>query len=95
MAKRVERRAKDQFHIYTFSLSTERDTVQHWNGYGGGLNGPDPNDPYVAVGFDAKALFYPLELSPEEPPIYMINTVSGDIAADSWRDIGQLKLVKR
>ena len=84
LAKRVERRAKDQFHIYTFSLSTERDTVQHWNGYGGGLNvRPDPNDPYVAVGFDAKALFYPLQLSPEEPPIYMINTVSGDIAADS------------
>lgn len=35
LAKRVTQRPKNQFHNYVFSLSTERDTVQHWNGYGG------------------------------------------------------------
>jgi hypothetical protein len=83
LAERAVHRFKRQFHVYSFSLSTERDTVQHWNGYGGGLHTrPIPDDPHVAIGFDAKALFYPLELSSEKPPIYVINTVSGDDAAD-------------
>jgi hypothetical protein len=84
LAKRALRRFKKRFHIYAFSLSTERDTVQHWNGYGGGLHANlNPDDPYVAIGFDATALFCPLEMSSDEPPIYAINTVSGDDAADT------------
>jgi hypothetical protein len=84
LVKRAQRRFKKQFHIYAFSLSTEHDTVQHWHGYGGGLYvNPKPDDPYVAVGFDATALFHPLELSSDEPPIYAINTVSGDEFADT------------
>jgi hypothetical protein len=82
LAERLSKRPSDRFHVYAFSLSTERDTVQHWNGYGGGLHvRPDPRDPHVAIGFDATALFHPIELSSERQPIYAINTVSGDDAA--------------
>jgi hypothetical protein len=93
LVKRALRRFKNRFHIYALSLSTEHDTVQHWNGYGGGLRvSLNPDDPYVAIGFDAPALFYPLELSSEEePPIYVINTVSGDDAADTLVQYWALK----
>ena len=84
LVKQAHRRLKKRFHIYAFSLTTEHDTVQHWNGYGGGLHScVDPDDPYIAIGFDSTALFYPLQLSSEQPPIYCINTVSGDDAADA------------
>lgn len=95
LAKRVLRRFKNHFHIYAFSLSTERDTVQHWNGYGGGLHTSlIPDDPYVAIGFDAAALFHPLDLSSEKPPIYTINTVSGDDAADTLAQYWAIKTRK-
>lgn len=52
------------FHVYGFCLSEHRDTAQHWNAYGGGLHTvPKAQDPYVAIGFDAQALFQPLEIT--------------------------------
>jgi hypothetical protein len=83
IADSAVQRFKSTFHIFAFCLSNERDTVQHWNGYGGGLhNIPVSDDPYVAVGFDAQSLFYPIELSDEATNVYVINTVNGDDSAD-------------
>jgi hypothetical protein len=83
VADSATQRFKSTFHVFAFCLSAERDTVQHWNGYGGGLhNIPMGADPYVAVGFDAQSLFYPVELSSEAPNVYVINTVNGDDSAD-------------
>ena len=71
------------FHTYAFCLSDKGDTVQHWNEYGGGLSTiPVSDDPTVAMGFAGESLFHPLELSSKEPPIFLINTVSGDEAID-------------
>lgn len=89
LAKRAKLRFKKERHAYAFSFSEERDTVQHWNGYGGGLhNTPDTDDPYVAIGFDATALAWPHELSPTDFPIllFSVATVDGhaDRLADYW-----------
>jgi hypothetical protein len=82
-AKMAAERFLSDFHVYAFSLSTERDTVVHWDGYGGGLrNLPVADDPYVSIGLDARSLFYPIELSGEQPDVYCINTVNGDDSAD-------------
>ena len=43
---------------------------------------PASDDPPVAIGFAGESFFHPLELSSKEPPIYLINTVSGDEAVD-------------
>ena len=92
MAKRVLQRSSEPFHNYAFSLSTEHDTVQHWSIYGDGLNiCPVRDNPLIAIGFDAGALFYPLELSSDDPPIYMINTVSGNDAADDLANYWGIK----
>jgi hypothetical protein len=77
------RRFSSEFHVFAFCLSDERDTAQHWNEYGGGLHSnTEPDDPYVAIGFDAQSLFYPIEFSGREPEAYIINTVNGDDSAD-------------
>lgn len=83
LAEEAIQKFSSTFHAYAFCLSDERDTAQHWNEYGGGLRTiPASADPYVAIGFAGECLFHPLELSSKEPPIYLINTVSGDEAID-------------
>jgi hypothetical protein len=95
IADSAMRRFKSTFHVFAFCLSEERDTVQHWNGYGGGLhNIPVRDDPYVAVGFDAQSLFYPVELSSEIPNVYVINTVNGDDSADHLTQYWAIKARK-
>jgi hypothetical protein len=83
IAQEAIRKFSSTFHAYAFCLSDERDTVQHWNEYGGGLRAiPASDDPPVAVGFTGESFFHPLKLSSKSPPIYLINTVSGDEAVD-------------
>ena len=83
IASNAIQRFNAAFHVYAFCLSEERDMAQHWDGYGGGLQTmPEPDDPYVAIGFDAQSFFYPIELSTDEPQTYVINTVHGDDDAD-------------
>src|SRR6266851_1012220 len=82
IAQRAVRRWA-QYHVYAFCLSEHRDTAQHWNAYGGGLNTqPTLDDPHVAIGFEAQELFYPLEITAMEMPIYVFNVLCGDEAAD-------------
>lgn len=82
IAERAVRRWA-QYHVYAFCLSEHRDTAQHWNAYGGGLNTQPPlDDPHIAIGFDAQELFYPLEITVMETPIYVFNVLFGDDAAD-------------
>ncbi len=82
VANSAAKRFRSSWHAFAFCLSVERDTVLHWDGYGGGLRNPQDSDPYVSIGFDAQALFHPIELSGETPPLYVINTVNGDDSAD-------------
>lgn len=83
LAEEAIQKFSSTFHVYAFCLSDERDTAQHWNEYGGGLRTvPASEDPHVAIGLAGESLFHPLELSSKEPPIYLINTVSGDEATD-------------
>jgi hypothetical protein len=77
LAKEAAKRFGDEFHVFAFCLSEERDTRQHWEAYGGGLqNTPSPDDPYVSIGFDGKALAYPLELSSLHPPIDLFSVAT-------------------
>lgn len=82
IAERAVRRW-ERYHVYAFCLSEHRDTAQHWNMYGGGLNiQPTADDPHVAIGFDAQELFYPQVVTAKETPIYVFNVLCGDDAAD-------------
>jgi len=99
IVQRLAERAAERFgkkrHVYAFSLSEERDTVQHWSIYGGGLsNAPNTDDPHVAIGFDAKALAWPLEVSSSHPPIYLFSVATIDEHADRLADYWMVRTLK-
>jgi hypothetical protein len=72
----------DSTALFGFCMSEERDLVHHWGAYGGGLRvRPDPKDPYVAIGFDAGAMAFPLELTTESAPVFLLNVIYGDESA--------------
>ena len=95
LAKRAAKRFGEERHVYAFSLSEERDTRQHWDAYGGGLqNTPDADNPHVAIGFDAKALAWPLEMSSSHPPIYFFSVATIDEHADRLADYWTVRALK-
>lgn len=84
VARDVIAELDDRHALYGFCVSEERDTVHHWGAYGGGLQvRPRADDPYVAIGFEAGALAFPLELTGECPPAFLFNVVCGDDPARS------------
>jgi hypothetical protein len=85
----------DRHALYGFCMSEERDLVHHWGAYGGGLQvRPDPDDPFVAIGFDAAAMANPLELTEEWPPVFLFNVVFGDAPAQSLCNYWAIKARK-
>jgi hypothetical protein len=95
LAKQAADRFGEERHVYAFSLSVERDTRQHWDAYGGGLhNPPDADNPHIAIGFDAKALAWPLELSSSDPPIYLFSVATVDEHADRLADYWTVRALK-
>ncbi len=95
LTKQAAKRFRQERHAYAFSLSEERDTRQHWDAYGGGLqNKPDPDDPHIAVGFDAQALAWPLELSSSYPPIYLFSVATVDEHIDRLTDYWIVRALK-
>lgn len=81
--------------VFGFCLSDVRDTMQHWAVYGGGLlDRPAADGPAVAVGFDAQALAYPLNLTEDCPPIYLFNVVTGTDAAEHLAQYWAIKARK-
>jgi len=84
IAKRATRRWKNGYHVYAFCLSDRKDTVQHWNEYGGGLRVAPPDDnPYLAVAFDGQALFFPIEITAEDVPVDIFAILFGEDNADT------------
>lgn len=94
LAKRAAKRFRQDRHVYAFSLSEERDTRQHWEAYGGGLHTPNTNDPHVAIGFDAKALAWPLEVSSSHPPIYLFSVAMVEEQVDRLADYWTVSALK-
>ena len=95
LAKQATARFGEERHVYAFSLSEERDTRQHWDAYGGGLHDtPNTDDPHVAIGFDGKALAWPLELSSSCPPIYLFGVATVDEHADRLADYWMVRALK-
>ena len=92
LAKEVVADLHNSGALFGFCMSEERDLVHHWGAYGGGLQvRPDPKDPYVAIGFDAAAMAFPLELRTESPPAFLLNVIYGDEFARSLCNYWALK----
>jgi hypothetical protein len=75
--------------VFGFCVSDAPDTAHHWGAYGGGLQTQQtPDDPHVAIGFDAQAFAYPVTLSEDEPEVFLLNVVFGrdwaDLLARYW-----------
>jgi hypothetical protein len=83
IATRAQRRFTAAYEIYALSLSDERDTTGLWNTYGGGVQaGQSPDDPHVAIAFEAGALFEPQDLSDDNPFLPAFNLTTGSEAAE-------------